>query len=111
MLAKRKDLSGKGWSDTKKLGQYRTPEIIDFQYRAANIFIRKYYHSLQMMPLLDAMLTGVSVDSHILDAWLQFFTAIPDYDTPKKPKVQHKPKNALTVAWENGKSVYKVVPI
>ena len=109
LLAKRKDLSGKGFSDTRKLGQYRTPEIIDFQYKQANIFIRKYYHSLQMMPLLDAMLTGVTVDSHILDAFLQFFTAMPDFDTPKKPKPPPRKRESLTLEIIGGKSFYKKI--
>lgn len=111
LLAKRKDLSGKGFSDTKKLGQYRTPEIIKFQYDMANVFIRKYYHSIQMLPLIEAMLTGVTVDSHILDAWLQFFTAMPEYDKIQKAPPPPRRRTVRTIEFIGGKSVFKDVEV
>lgn len=110
LLAKRLDFSGKGFVDTKKLGQFRTPQVIAFQYAQANVFIRKYFHSLQMLPLIDAMLTGVDKDSHILDAWLQFFTAMPEYDKERKPTTIRK-ITTTTLVYENGRTFYKTVTV
>lgn len=111
LLVKRKDLSGKGWADTSKIGQYRTDGIIDFQYRQANIFIRKYFHSLQMMPLIDQMLLPKGANADILDAWLQFFTAMPEYDKVIKPPPPPRKRIVRTVVNVGGKNQYKDVEV
>lgn len=110
-ISMRKDLSGKGWIDTKKMFQYRTPDHIAFQYKQANIFLRRYAHSIQMMPLIDQLLLPKNMNADILDAWLQFFTAMPNFDQATKPKPVPKPRTALTMVWEDGKTVLKQIPI
>lgn len=108
-ISMRKDLSGKGWADKDKMFQYRTPDHKDFQYRQANIFLRKYAHAIQMMPLIEQMLSPKTDNADILDAWLQFFTCITNFDEKKKEKAQPRPKPQLTLTIENGKTIYKTL--
>lgn len=111
LIGRAKDLSGKGWTNKNNLGQQRTQHIIQFQYEMGNVFIRKYPQSLQMIELIDELLTPLSVDSHITDAWLQFFCAFPRFD--EKPKYKPPPPQRMiqTVVWENGKMIRKEVSI
>jgi hypothetical protein len=112
LIMRRKDLSGKGWTNTNKLGQFRTLEIIDFQYKSANIFLRKYAPSIQMMPLIIQMLLPKNANADILDAWLMFFCAYPNFQEAKKEKVFTPPKRTmLTMSYENGRTVLKEIPI
>lgn len=111
LIGRAKDLSGKGWTNKNNLGQQRTPNIIKFQYEQGNIFIRKYPQALQMLPLIDELLTPMSIDSHITDAWLQFFCAYPNFDERPKPKPKPKPKTMITMVMEGGRTVLKEVAI
>jgi len=108
-ISMRKDLSGKGWVDTKKIFQYRTPELIDFQYKQGNMFLRKYAHSIQMMPLLLQLLYPKNKNADIKDAWLQFFTAVPNFDEPIKKIVPPRKKEMLTLVMRNGVTMYEKV--
>ncbi len=105
LIGRAKDLSGKGWTNKNNLGQQRTPNIIKFQYEQGNIFIRKYPQSLQMMILIDELLTPNSVDSHITDAWLQFFCAYPNFDEKPKPKPLPQQKKGVRLVNKNGFNV------
>ena len=111
LLMRTKDLSGKGWSNKNNLGQQRTTEIIKFQYEQANIFIRKYARSLQMMPLIEQMLTPLSTNADKLDAWLMFFCAYPKFDEKPKTVIPPRPKTTVIITWENGVSRLKEVPL
>jgi len=56
------------------------------------MFLRKYAHSIQMLPLLEQLLMPKSVNCDLRDAWLQFFTARPNFDEkPKQKKIFVKP--------------------
>jgi len=109
---KRVDLSGKGYSNTNKIFNFRGAETIRFQYELANIFLRKFITSIQMMPLIDEMLTGKDENADLLDAWLQFFIAFPNFDEPP-PTPRLMPKRTITTITfdANGRTVYKDVPI
>lgn len=110
-IAMRKDLSGKGWVDTKKIFQYRTDEGKEFQFKQGNMFFRKYTHSIQMLPLLEQLLWPKSKNADQRDAFLQLFTARPNFDEAKKPKAAPKPKTVLTIVNEGGYNVFKEVPV
>lgn len=90
MVAKRKDLSGKGYSKIEKYGQPRGTDMIDYQYKAANMFLRKYISNIKYIPLLEDMLKDFSANTDCLDSWLMLFVVLPlDFDKPiekKKPK-------------------------
>lgn len=109
-IAMRRDLSGKGWVDQKKMFQYRTPELIDFQYKQANIFIRKYPNSIKMMPLIDQMLLPKNANADILDSWLQFFTAITDFGQVKKEKPKPRTRETVTIEMTSQGTIYKKIP-
>jgi len=109
-ISMRKDLSGKGWVDTKKMFQYRTPELIDFQYRQANIFLRKYAHSIQMLPFIDRLMWAKNRNNDVKDAWLQFFTAVPNFDQKIKTPAPPKPRQTLTLVNQGGYMTYKLIP-
>ncbi len=86
-IMSRRDLSGKGNSNTKKSFQYRTIEVKNFQYRAANIFLRKYISNIRMLSLLEDMMKSINENADRLDGWLMFFVVAEDYDKEiVKPK-------------------------
>lgn len=81
--ANRKDLSGKGYSDTKKKGTYVTKDVRDWQMKQANIFLRKYCGNIKMIRLLEDMLKPANENADVLDAWLMFLVDVgPDFDKP-----------------------------
>jgi len=107
LIAMRKDLSGKGWTDQKKMFQYRTPELIDFQHKQGNMFLRKYAHSIQMLPLIEQLLMPKSVNCDLRDAWLQFFTARPNFDEAPKPKKPPRKITTTTLVMRGGVTYYE----
>jgi hypothetical protein len=86
-IINRQDLSGKGHSNTRKLFQYVTVDVRDFQMKSANPFLRKYIGNIKMLSLLEDMMKSVSENADELDAWLMWFTTPfgRDYDKPAKP--------------------------
>ena len=70
MIMLRKDLSGKGNVDKKKWFNYRNDAVLDWQYRQANIFLRKYVGGIYFTELLKQMQTPMATNADILDAWL-----------------------------------------
>ena len=87
MVAKRKDLSGKGYSKIEKYGQPRGTDMIDYQYKAANMFLRKYISNIKYIPLLEDMLKDFSANTDCLDSWLMLFVVLPlDFDKPIEKK-------------------------
>lgn len=82
----RQDLSGKGYSNTKKAFQFVNKDVRDFQMRQANIFLRKHISSIKMVMLLEDMMKAESENADILDSWLMWFIAAKDYDQPVKLK-------------------------
>lgn len=90
----RKDLSGKGNINEKKFFQPRDKHMMDWQFKQANIFLRKYIDRVKMLPLLEDMLKVGNAD--ILDAWLMTLIILGvDFDKPIKPKVTMKQRQIL----------------
>lgn len=87
-IMNRQDLSGKGYSNTKKLFQYVTIDVRDYQMRQANIYLRKYIGNIRMESLLLDMMKGAEENADILDSWLMWFVAAKDYDKPVKKVVK-----------------------
>lgn len=69
----RQDLSGKGNSNTQKLFQYVNGPVQDFQYKQANIFLRKYISMIRMKSLLLDLMKPMSENADIKDSWLMWF--------------------------------------
>lgn len=108
----RKDLSGKGHSNTKKIFQAVTIDVRDWQIRQANIFLRKYIGNIKMLMLLKDMMKPNGENADILDAFLMFFPTVgADFDKPLPPKKQAPPRQirvfvkdtngAVRTEWKN----------
>ncbi len=95
-IMNRQDLSGKGYSNTKKAFQYVTNEVRDWQMRQANIFLRQHVQVIKMPKLLLDMMTPSSKNADILDSWLMFFIAAgADFDKPVKSKPPLMPRQIM----------------
>jgi hypothetical protein len=107
----RKDLSGKGFSNKKKVFQYVNSDVRDWQMKQAHIFLRKYAHNIQMLMLIENMLLASNENADVLDAWLMWFVAVPDFDKPVvKPSVRKREKTYITRD-SNGRTVYKTISL
>lgn len=94
----RKDLSGKGHSNTKKVFQAVTIDVRDWQMRQANIFLRKYIGNIKMLMLLKDMMKPAGKNADILDAFLMFFPTVgADFDKPLPPKKARPPRQMRTL--------------
>ena len=86
LIVKRKDISSAGYKESSKIGYYRDDLTIQFQYNQANMFLRKYISSIQLLPLLEDMMLAAGVNADALDAWLGIFNTIPDIGVYKQIK-------------------------
>lgn len=85
----RQDLSGKGNSNTQKFFQYVNGPVQDFQYKQANIFLRKYIGMIRMKSLLLDLMKPMSENADIKDAFLMFFVGFGrDFDKPVTKKIR-----------------------
>lgn len=107
MVMQRKDLSGLGNSKVGKYGQSRTKEVIDYQYRWANTFLRKYIGNINCIPLLEDMLKEFEDNTDVLDSWLMLAIALPpDYDVVAEKK---KLTRRVVFTNVNGVTGFKIV--
>ena len=75
------------------MGLFVTPDIIDWQYRQANIILRKYGHNYKVMRLLKEILMPYDKNTDILDAWLMSLCGMGiDFDKviEKKQTVRYR---------------------
>jgi hypothetical protein len=76
--------------------------------RQANVFLRKHIECIKLIPLLEAMLTGVEDNADVLDAWLMFFIAMgADFDKPKVVEKQYEHEVRVLTKLPNGKVVWE----
>lgn len=73
-----RDLSGKGNTNTKKAFQVVNQHTIDFQYRQANVFLRKHIANIKLLPLLQDLQKSYEENADMRSAWLMLFCAYPD---------------------------------
>jgi hypothetical protein len=79
---KRKDLSGKGWVDTKKRGQPVNDHTRDWQIKQANIFLRKYGMNFRSPLMIRNLMLPSTTNADLRDDFFIFLTAIPNFDQP-----------------------------
>lgn len=106
VIMMRQDLSGKGNVNKNKMFIYRTQDVIDWQYRQANIILRKYGHNYKMKKLLEEVLLPYDFNTDILDAWLMCLCGMgADFDKVIIKKVRAYMKmpvfNQSTGTWED----------
>lgn len=84
--AMKRDFSTHGFKMTNKRFYYRDDLCKERQYNFANSFLKKYVTSVQMINILDQMLTPMSENCDELDAFLGLFETIPEigYEKIKK---------------------------
>jgi hypothetical protein len=87
---KRKDLSGKGYINTKKRGSAINEHTRDWQVRQANMFLRAHGHNIKSRLLLESLLLGENENADLRDAFLIFMISIPNFEKPVERKVQEK---------------------
>lgn len=106
----RQDLSGKGNSNTKKVFQYVTIDVRDFQIKAANIFLRKYISMIKMPVLLIDLMKSMSENADIRDSWFMWFTTPGgrDYDKIVVKPMQRPKQPSWKLSYDgSGKVVWK----
>jgi hypothetical protein len=110
---RRRDLSGKGFSDTKKYGQAVTKEVKEWQIKQANIFLRKEGHSIRMKMLLQDLLKTAEENADMRDAFFMFMVAIPNFGKPVKQKQENRFRTIYELKNVNGKNVHvpKKIPL
>lgn len=105
VIMMRQDLSGKGHANTSKMFTFRTKDVINWQYRQANIIIEKYGHNFKIKKLLLEMLLSYDTNTDILDAWLMCLCAMGmDFDVPV---VKKKRKPAPKMYFDEATRTYK----
>ena len=110
--AKRKDLSGKGWTDTKKRGTPVNEHTREWQIKQANIFLRKHGAQFRSVMVLTQLLLPESENADIRDAFLVFMTSIPNFDKPVEKKAEIRYRSDVQLVRDaQGRMVYKTVKI
>ncbi len=95
---KRKDLSGKGYINTKKRGSAINEHTREWQVRQANMFLRQHGANIKSRLLLESLLMGENENADLRDAFLIFMISVPNFDKPveRKEKVRYRSKVILT---------------
>lgn len=109
--AKRSDLSGRGYMDTNKRGQAVNDHVKDWQRRHANMFLRKFGHTMNSPSLILDLLKPASENADLRSAFLMFMISIRDYDKPAKVKTKRKELEVTRLVKEGKYSVWKTYKI
>lgn len=103
IIRMRFDLSGKGEANKNKMGIFVTDDVIEWQYRQANIVLRKYGHLFRCIPLLEQILLPYDTNTDILDSWLMILCGLGlDFDKIKEKRVAPPIKRYQTVVLQDG---------
>lgn len=105
VIMMRQDLSGKGFTNKNKMFTFRNPDVIDWQYRQANIILRRYGHRFKFNKLLEEILLPYETNTDILDAWLMCLCGMgADFDKVVEKK---KPKPQKRLVWNDTTKTYE----
>jgi len=107
---KRKDLTGRGYIDTKKRGSAINEHTREWQVRQANMFLRHHGQNIKSRLLLESLLMGENENADLRDAFLIFMISIPNFDKPVEKKVVDKVRTKVMLVRNNdGTYTYKTV--
>ena len=105
---KRKDLSGKGWVNTKKLGTPVNEDTLDWQIRQANMFLRKYGRNIRSKLLIQHLLKPVNENADLRSAFFNFMTCIPNFEKKVEKKIMPREiSRVILVRNADGSTSYK----
>jgi len=94
---KRRDLSGKGYINTKKRGTPVNAHTREWQIKHANLFLRKYAARFRSLIVINQLLLDAKTNADVRDAFLVFMTSIPDFDKPPKPPAEKSYRTELVL--------------
>lgn len=107
---KRRDLSGKGWVNTKKRGTPVNDHTREWQVKHANMFLRKHGYNFRSLLVINQLLFDIDKNADVRDAFLVFMTSIPDFDKPVKKAAAPKWKTEIILVPDaSGRMVYKTL--
>lgn len=102
----RKDLSKKGHLNTSKLWFYRVDATIDWQFMAANTYLKKYAHLIKFKELLKDMQKKDSDNADFLDSFLGCLWGFGTGDLLGEPKKEKPKSQVLLSKTENGRTIW-----
>lgn len=101
----RKDLSGKGNTNTKRFFQYIDKPALDYQIRQASPFLEKYVENIIDVELLQQILLPKTANADLRSAFHMFMIALPpDFDRPIVKRVAPLKKSRTIILDSNGYS-------
>jgi len=89
-VAKRKDLSGKGNTDTDKYGQYVNDYVKDWQKKELDLLLKKYAHCITMKSIIVDLLQPTTVNADLRSAMMLipvYFHGTDFEKPPSEPEV------------------------
>jgi len=105
---KQRDLSGKGYINTKRRGTAVNEHTRDWQIRQANIFLRQYAGNIKSKLLLNDLMKPSNVNADLRDAFFIFMVSIPQFDKPVVVKAKDNYKTILRLkTLSNGQTIYE----
>lgn len=108
IIRMRFDLSGKGNENKNKMGIFVTEDVIEWQYRQANVVLRKYAHLFKCKRLLEEILLPYDTNTDILDSWLMCLCGLGlNFDAPPKPKKD--PPKEIIMQFNQAKGIYEEI--
>ena len=107
----RSDLSGRGYMDVKKRGQAINEHVIEWQRRHANMFLRKFGHTLTSPMLIMDLLKPEAENADLRSAFLMFMISIRDYDKPVVPKKKRQFMEVTRLVKEGNYNVWKTYKV
>ncbi len=104
----RKDLNSKGLSNTSKLWYYRVDATIDWQFMAANTYLKKYAHMIKFVELLEDCQKKDSANTDFLDSFLGCLWGFGTGDLLGEDRIQKQDKRSYWVSsWDGTKMVWE----
>ncbi len=104
----RKDINKKGWVDTKKAWFYRNDDIKDWQYEAANVYLKKHANMIKFQEIITDLQKPYEANTDILDAFMACLYGWGTGDIfSEKVKEKKVRKISLIVGWEDGKAIWE----
>lgn len=104
---KRKDLSGLGYSNKKKLFTPVNEDTLNWQIRQANMFLRRYGHLIRSIMLLKDLLKPANENADLRSAFFNFLTSIPNFDKPLKAPEAPRTKTTYELVRNGNKTSWK----
>jgi len=108
-IGNRRDLSKKGWVDTKKMWFSRVTPILNWQFEAANIYFKKYSDVIWFKALIIDALKPSNRNADVLDAFMACLYGWGTGDLLDEKQEVRRKATAKLLKYVNGKPVWETV--